>query len=381
MKTWLLALMLLAPGTVGCGKVFLEPDNDTGPEGLYVSDIDPHYGPTAGGNVVTISGGGFEGSVSVGFGNATVDATVLDPETITVAAPEAGMEITVDVVVSSSLGEVTVAEGYVFTDTDIPPDPDDTSTETSGVGGVVEFSHLQVACTDCFGTTSPQVYAFAAFHDATAQTWTEWLPSPGGCVQDPASVPPTSSFLDIGQNVHMVAGSNSITLTRTTVSGDVQYDAGSLSDGDFQRNTAFDLEAADGGSWGPFTVVDAVTTGQMITSLSPVELIYTSPTQAFGRGLLEQPIAYSPYGGSGTFVVLLGFYNAQGTSYLGSVVCRDYDNGSFTLHQGYANAYPTGSLVAVYMYRYLIEWTPIPAAGSYLESVVSIGVLGTASIR
>ena len=381
MRSWLLALLLLAPVVGGCGQTFLEPNVDTGPEGLYVADVEPHYGPTTGGNTVTITGGGFEGTVSVKFGGAAVDATVVDANNLTVVAPDAGMELVVDLVVSSSLGEVTLEGGYTFTDTDIPPDPDDTATgDIEGVGGVVEFTHLQVACTDCFGTTSPQVAAFAAFHNATTATWTDWLPSPGACVQDAGSVPPTSSFLDVGQNVHLVAGSNSITLTRTTVSGDVQYDAGFLGDADFQRNTAFDLQAADGGSWGPFTVVDAVTTGQMITSLSPVDLIYTSPQQAFGRGILEQPIQYSPYGGSGSFVVLLGFYSSQ-VNYIGSVVCRDYDNGTFTLHQGYLNAYPSGSLVAVYMYRYLIEWTPMAAAGSYLESVTSIGILGTASLR
>jgi hypothetical protein len=383
MKHLALALLLAAPATVGCGQTFLEPNVDSGPEGLYVSDIEPHYGPTAGGNTVTITGGGFEGEVSVGFGNAVVGATVLDEGTITVSAPSSdGMELTVDVVIGSEQDELTVPGGYTFTDSDIPPDPDDTAGgEIEGVGGVVEFSHLQIACTDCFGATSPQVYAFAAFHDATSQTWTDWLPSPGSCAQDPGSVQPTTSFLDVGQNVHLVAGSNSITLTRTTVSGDVQYDGGALSDADFQRNTAFDLEAADGGSWGPFTVVDAVTTGQMITSISPVELLYVQIQQAFQPGLLSQPIQYSPYGGSGSFVVLLGFYSADGSQYLGSVVCRDYDNGTFTLHQGYANAYPRGSLVAVYMYRYLIEWTPNPAAGSYLESVTSIGVVGTTSIR
>lgn len=379
MNHWLLALLLLAPGLGGCGRVFLEPDVDTGPEGLYVSDIEPHYGPTAGGNEVTITGGGFEGTVSVRFGNATVDAAVLDASSISVTAPDAGMELQVDVVVRSDLGETVVEGGYTFTDSDIP---DDTAGgDIEGVGGVVEFSHLQIACTDCFGTTSPQVSAFAAFHHATSSTWTEWLPNPGSCVTDPSSVPPTSSFLDVGQNVHLVAGSNSLTLTRTTVGGDVQYDAGSLGDSDFQRTTAYDLEAADGGAWGPFTVVDAVTTGQMITSLYPIELIYTQPQQAFGRGLLDQPIVYSPYGGSGTFVVLLGFYSSNGANYLGSVVCRDYDNGTFTLHQGYTRSFPSGSLVAVYMYRYQIEWTPMPAAGSYIESVTSIGVVGTASLR
>jgi hypothetical protein len=390
MIRWLpLLLALVAPGAAGCGKTFLEPNVDTGRQGLYVTAVNPHYGPTSGGNVVTLVGGGFEGNVSVDFGNATVAGTVLDTHTVTVTAPDAGMELVVDLAVRSDLGEIVLSDGYTFTDGEPPDDPYDTGetgeTDISGVGGVIEFSHLHVACTSCFDPPADQVqvYAFAAFHHATASTWTEWMPDPGSCLVDPSSVQPTSSFLDIGQNVHLVAGSSSVTLTRTTVSGQVQYDAGALGDADFMRNTAYDLEAADGGSWGPFTVVDAVTTGQNITSISPIELLYTQPNQAFQPALSRSgtTISYAPYGGTGSFLVLLGVYNPQGSSYLGSVVCREYDNGSLSIPSSVLSSYPSGSLVVVYMYRYIIEWTPNPAAGSYLESVVSHGVLGTASLR
>ena len=301
------------------------------------------------------------------------------------------MELEVDVVVRSSLGEVTVPGGYTFSDSVIP---DDTSGgDIDGVGGVVEFSHLQIACTECFGATSPQVSAFAAFHNATATTWTSWLPDPGSCVSNPSNTPPASSYLDIGTNIHLTAGSRSLTLTRTTVGGQAQYDAGSLTDSDFQRNTAYDLEAADGGDWGPFTIVDAVTTGQMITSVTPNELLYVATPRflggtctnycAFDAQMSRQgtTISYSPFGVTGTFVAMLGMYDGTSGNYIGTVLCRDYDNGSITIPASSLSAYAPGTLVAVYMYRYIIEWTANPASKSYVESVVSIGVLGTASLR
>jgi hypothetical protein len=379
-------LILLAPLGAGCGTMFLEPLNDSGApeEGLHIADIDPHYGPTAGGNEVTITGGGFEGTVVVRFGNAAADITVLDAGTISAIAPEAGMELTVDVSVTSSLGEVVDEGGYTFTDGEPPPDTDDTGS-ASGVGGLVQFSHLQVACTQCFDPPAAgvEVSALAAFHQATSSTWTDWLPANGSCAVNPSNTAPTSSFLDVGSNVHLTAGTSSITLTRTTVGGQVQYDAGPLNDGNFQRNTAYDLEAADGGSWGPFTVVDAVTTGQMITSIQPVELIYTDPREAFAPALSRSgsTISYSPYGGSGSFVLALDVYNAQGTSWLGSVVCRDYDNGSISIPASALSSFPANALSVVGMYRYGITWTPNPASGSNIEAVVSIGVLGTATIR
>jgi hypothetical protein len=387
-RTVWLALALLA----GCGPWYLERVTGPDEESLRVDDIDPAWGPTTGRTEVAITGAGFTGDVGVRFGNSAGDVTVVDPNNLTVLAPDAeGMAITVDVTVTSSLGEVTVPDGFAYTD-DTPPDTDDTGAGIDGVGGVVEFSHLQVACTACFGTTSPQVYAFAAFHQPVQSTWTGWLPDPGACVANPSNSAPTSSFLDLGANIHLTAGSRSLTLTRTTVEGDVQYDAGSLTDSDFQRNTAYDLEAADGGVWGPFTVVDAVTTGQMITSISPEELLFVSaPTWLGGTcnrncafdAVLSRAGAtftYSPYGGTGTFVVLLGLYDGTSGQAIGSILCRDYDNGSISVPASYLSAYPRGTLAAVYLYRYLIVWTPNSAAGSYLESVVSIGVLGTATL-
>ncbi len=380
----LLLVALLAPPLSGCGKLFLEPDVDTGQEGLYVSDIDPYFGPTNGGNTVTITGGGFEGTVSVGFGNADVGATIVDSGTITATAPDAGgMELTVDVSVRADLGEVVVEDGYTFSDEYVPP-PDDTDIETQGVGGVVEFTHLQIACTECFDppADSVSVAGFAAFHDATTATWMEWLPSPGTCSTTISSSKPTSSFLDLGQHIYLTAGSESIVLNRTTVGGNPQYDAGTLTDNDFQRNTAFDLEAADGGTWGPFTVVDAVTTGDMFSTIEPYEMLYVSSRDAFAPVLSRQgsTISYQPYATMDYVVVLLGLYSGTNGAYLGTLMCVDNDNGSISLPSSSLGAYPQGTLVAAYIYRYQIEWTPMEVSGSYLESVVSVGVVGTATL-
>jgi len=377
---------LLLPLVAGCGQLWLEPTVDSQARGLVVGAIAPHYGPTGGGNTVTITGSGFQGDIAVRFGNAALDVAVVDEQNISVVAPDAGMEITVDVTVSSSLGEELVEGGYAFTDSTPPPDPDDSAVDIDGVGAVVEMTHLQVACTECFGMSPSdqvQVSAVAAFHEPWSGTWTGWLPTPGTCESDPAGASgPTSGYLDLGQNVHLTAGSRTITLTRTTVSGQIQYDAGALQDGDWARNAAYDLEVADGGDWGAFIVSDAVMTGSMIESISPVELLYTSSQSSFVQALSRSgsTITYSPYGGTGSFVALLGIYNEQGTTLLGTLLCREYDNGSITLPGSELSAYPPRSLVAVYMYRYQIEFTPLEVSSAYLESVVSVGVVGTASL-
>lgn len=380
----LLLIAGLAPAVAGCGQLFLESNLDSGPEGLYVTEIEPHYGPTTGGNTVTITGGGFLGDVTVEFGNAVADVTVVDSENLTVVAPDAGgMELTVDLSVRSDLGAVSVEDGYVFSDSHVP-DPDDTSTEIDGIGGVIEFSHVQVACTTCFDPPADavSVAAFGAFHNATSATWTDWLPEPGTCSTTAGSSQPTSSFLDVGSHVYLTAGSESIVLTRTTAGANPQYDAGMLTDSDFQRNTAFDLESADGGDWGPFTVVDAVVTEDMFSTIEPFQMLFVQPQDAFFPALSRggTTITYQPYSTMDYVVVLLGLYSGSNGAFLGSLMCVDTDSGAISLPSNYMSAYPQGTLAAVYLYRYEIEWTAMEVSGSYLESVVSVGVVGTATV-
>ena len=61
----------------GCGKMGLDPNEDTAPAAeLRVDALDPDWGPTSGGNQVAISGAGFVGAVGVSFGNAELAVPV-----------------------------------------------------------------------------------------------------------------------------------------------------------------------------------------------------------------------------------------------------------------------------------------------------------------
>ncbi len=371
----------------GCGKMGLDPNEDTAPAAeLRVDALDPDWGPTSGGNQVAISGAGFVGAVGVSFGNAELAVTVVDEQQLTVIAPDAGVEATVDVTVRSDLGEVLLEGGYSFSD-DGPPPPDDTGETTTidGIGGVVEFSHLMVACTTCFDPPyeAITVSAGAAFHEPAQQSWTEWLPDIGQCVTSFDNSPPASSFMDLGEMVYLNSGSLSIALVRTYDSGSVEYQPGStLDNDDFSQNAAYDLLVPDGGELGAFELEDAVITGQHFSDIQPVGLIYTDPQSAFAPVLSASnaTISYAPSGGTGSFLVLLGIYTPQG-QYSGTVLCRDNDDGSITIPSSYFSGALPGSMLTVQMMRYQIEWTEAPTLGSFLESVVSIGILGTASLQ
>lgn len=369
-------LGLLAPG---CGGVGLERTVDPEVESLRVEAIEPDWGPTCGGNEVTITGAGFVGDVTVKFGNAALDVTVLDHGELVVTAPDAGgVELGVDVTVESDLGAVVVEGGYTFTDGG-PPD----TGPSEGVGGLIELSHLQIACPACFSVTEGvEVSAVAAFHQPVSGTWTGWMPATGTCVTNPTSTAPTSAFEDVGSTVHLTSGSTTMSLARVLDGGQTRYEALNLTDSQFLRNAAWDLTVADGGEWGPFSVDDAVFTGSMITELTPLDILQTQPRNAFADVINRAGTTFTwgPYGGTGTFIVHLVIYNAQGTTVLGQVMCRGDDNGSLTVPGTYLT-YPQGSLVAVYMYRHQAGFAAVDAMGAFIESSVTIGVLGTASLR
>ena len=69
----------------------------------------------SGGTSVTISGNGFEGDVEVSFGNLALDITVIDAQTILFSTPSSPSEAQIDVTVRSDIGEVTIDNGFTYT--------------------------------------------------------------------------------------------------------------------------------------------------------------------------------------------------------------------------------------------------------------------------
>ncbi len=380
-------MTLLLLTLLSCGRApGIQPyPDETGQDPVRIQDIDPSWGPQEGGTAVEITGLGFEGLVTVRFGEQPVAVTKLDPTTLLVSSPAGPFGQAVDVTVVSDLGEAVAEEGFLYSDT--PPDTDtDTDTDwASGLtGGVAELSLLQIACPDCFGYTSAlDIYASVAVHEPTSGSWLSWLPSEGTCALDPVQAPLASTTLDLGEWAYLSAGSTALALRRTQGDGGPTYTASGLTEADYITNSSYDLSVPDGGSWGPFDVDDAVLTPQGWDTIEPWQMLLTSPQQAFTAQLSRAgaTITWSPSGGSGTFVVLLGIYNPQGTALLASLLCRGPDNGAMNLPGGYLSAYPQGSLVAVYIYRYQISSRTIPANGATLESVAQLGVLGPATLR
>ncbi len=390
-----------------CGGLGLEttvPDSGEEASAVTVTSVTPAWGPPRGGTEVTIVGTGLEGAVRVGFGSAWVDAVRVASDTIVVASPDAGMEITVDLTVESALGSTVVPQGFSFRE-DAPPDTGGTDTgsgdtadtgtdsgggdtggggggTTGGVGGVVEFGYLVVACPECFGTTSQvEVTAAAAFHASTVAGWVDWLPDVGGCTTTVEPTPPTTRFLDAGDWVYLEAGSRSVGLRATGSGSSTEYAASNLDTTDFVRNAAFDVRVTGGPDLEAFTAVDAVRTPQGFDDLQPIGILGDVNT-AFSQRISKRAATFTwaPSGGDGSFVVLLQAYNPAGTVLLGNVLCRGPDNGALTVPSTYLSGFPSGALLALTLSRYQIDTFDLPG-GAVADSVVTMGALGTGVLQ
>lgn len=391
------ALILLAGCGAGLTPYNLDPV-DTDPlieeaEGLVVDRIDPGWGPPGGGTEVIIEGAGFEGEVTVAFGRAQVDVTQMGPGTLRVTTPAAGSPAIVDVTITSGLGEVVLEDGFAFREW--PPDgdtgepPDDTGDPgdpdpTGLVGGIAQFTRTQVACPPCFNLTeSLDINAQAGFHDPVARGWLDWIPPVGQCVTDPDASGPSVRLLDVGPWTYLQSGSSNVGLRRTSTQAGTLYDAQALAPSQWLNNSSFDVSVPDGGALGgSFTVPDALVTPQGFDTIEPPAMLYTSPDLAFTAliSASRPTVAWSPSGGSGTFVVVVDVYSPDGAAYLGQVYCHGADNGAMTLPAAALSRYPAFSLLAVGLYRTWIDEAVIPVNGASLETLAQSGVLGTATL-
>ena len=365
------------------------PDDQEGEVGIV--KLDPNWGHPDEDTIVTITGWGLEGDVSIQFGNADLQVTRVSEDAVVVTAPAIGFETTVDVKVVSDLGSYEEIKGFTYSyskpnnDTDDTDDTNDTETGGSGsgkLGGLVHFTRVQIACKECFGMTSELlVEANAAFHSPTNVDFLSWQPTKGSCLANAAPNDVNVTRYDVGEWVYLNSGSTSVGLRRTAGTDGTLYSAANLTLESFISNASYDLSVTEGGELGgAFEIQDALNTPQGFSDIQPYELLLVNPAVAFSAPVSASGTNFSwaPYGGTGTFMIQIDVYDPTGASYLGNLVCLGDDSGSMYVPGGYFNSYPYGSLLAVKMYRQQVEETVIPASGDILQSVSHAGVWGTA---
>jgi hypothetical protein len=370
----LLFLLFALPGCGGLTR-FADVADDT----VQVNRVNPDHGDV--GTVVTIRGDGFEGPVDVYFDGYPAMASVVDAKTVQATAPDAsGL---VDVTVITENGESTLVGAFTYGDAGFIgfDDEDSGALSGGGVGGLVEVTHLQTACPECFGTTEIDVTASAVFHDPASGSWMDGFPALGGCDVNGAASPLADSYTDVGDFVYLTAGSKSLVLKRTQSEGGPKYTAQSTDTYDFARSAFYDLQAPDGGDMGPIDLTDVLLTPSGFDSIEPWDMLYTSSQSAFSASVSKSyaALSWSPAGADQIRVIVTVFDGYSG-SYLGSVDCRDYDNGYFVVPPQSLSSFPAYSLLGIYIFRVSNTEMVMGNNGATVEGVSSMGVLGTATL-
>jgi hypothetical protein len=392
MKHALLLLALSAGCGIGLDPLSTETGSDqTGEVGI--SSVEPNWGHPDEDTVVTITGWGLEGDLALQFGNADLQVTRIGAETIIVTAPAVGFETKVDIQLMSDLGDVTLPEGFSYSyskpkDDTGETDSGETDTSETGssgtgqVGGLLHFLRTQIACPSVFGMTDGLIVeGSAAFHSPSSASWLDWQPPTGSCTVNAVPNDMSVTRYDVGEWLYLSAGSTSVGLRRTTGTDGYMYEGSNLSLEDFISNASYDLSVNDGGELGgAFDIPNAVMTPQGFTDIQPYQLLLTHPDAQFTAPVSKSGTYFSwaPSGGTGDFMIQVDVYDPTGASYLGNVVCLGPDNGSMTIPGGLLASYPTGSLLAVKLYRQQVEESIIPINGHTLQAIGHGGVWGTA---
>ena len=379
---------------LGCGDFGLDsgiPDDDECVDSeVCIYGLNPDWGPIEGGTSVTVEGRGFSGDVQLFFGNAALDISVLTDEVITLTTPSVPAEGSIDVTVSSALGEYTLEDGWAYassdpgdadTDADADSDTDtdtdaDTDVQPSGqIEGLVEMSYLAYACPGCFSLSSAlQFNIAAAFHDPASSGWYDHLPPKGNCTTTITASSPASTYNDLGQWAYLTSGANNIALQRQTVGGQPVYQSSALGQDDLIKNAYFDLSVPDAG----LEVESVLLTPSGFDGIEPSGITLDDP-YAFQTPISRAAATFSwtPSGVSESFIVQVDAYSSTDGSYLGSVLCHTEDTGSATLPSAGFQNIPNGSLLAISLLRMEFSSEVNPNTGHTIQGAAQLGLVGT----
>ena len=379
-----ITICLLIP-TIGCDELGIKRSTilDTGTdteepaEEFTVIDISPNYGAISGGTSVSILGNGFEGDVEVEFGNLPIDITVIDPETILFQTPSSPVETAVDVTVRSDLGEVTIENGFTYTN-DAPDEDTDTqdtdvtdtgsgSTGSTGLtGGLVEMWRKVYACPSCFDPPVQQqtIEASVSIHTPIQGSWLSWLPPLNSCIS-------VLNYPDLGNSINL--GSVSITGNNTIINLNLDQAQGSylnnmVAPTDYEYQTLYGLQTND------VSFGQILQTPSIIDSIEPSGLLDAQGfVQPFSKSNFG--VWWGPNGSTDTILFLLEVYGQTGS--YDTVTCLTTDSGGLGLDPTLLSNFVSGDLLIISLYRLQLTGAIHPDNGSTVEAVGAVGIIGT----
>ena len=320
----------------GDGDADADADADADTDGtITITDLEPYYGTTVGGQTVTISGGPFDESATVRFGSNTASVQTYGTSSLRVTTPSASGEGSVDVIVSTDDGSGSAQDAYYYFE------------DGAGMAGLVGDIGWYVYLGNFWKDPSPFGAAwFSIMVPDDFHLWEWYAPGTDNCVND--SWTPTDKIYvyELDSRTAVIRPASGSPTTLTWDASGLQYAYEDLSSSQFQANTTYDLDTIEPSDFVPIEASQLAKT--------PAAFNITSPTMT---GSSPARVSRSSFnlswtGSGGDAVVIMAYmYNAAGTAIDQSVYCVANDDGNFTIPSSAWSGFSSGRWIQVVVKR------------------------------
>ena len=243
-----------------------------------------------------------------------------------------------------------------------------------GIVGYTHYSLQQVACPECVGSAQEITLNFSAlFHEPITDSHTEWIPSPGTCIQNLQETVPSTNPIDVGAQITITGPVHSFSAQKYGTG----YQTSNIYETQYDRDSIHTV-----GSTVLYDEYEFVST-RGFDYIEPAAMLYVDMSYAYQAPIYRSGASFywGPSGSEENFMIIVAVYTSNGASLIGYTTCVSQDVGYLTIPSTYLSSYPPGSLVAIHLSRQAIELVPSYDLGGYVESHMEWEVVGTGYIE
>jgi len=258
-------------------------------------------------------------------------------------------------------------------DTNEPADSGE-GLPNSGITGYTNYKLRQVACPACVGESQEITVTFSGqFHQPSTDGHTEWIPSPGTCVDNLYTVSPSTVPMSVGSSFTVSSPGHSFVVPQT---GNGTYQTTQIWESQYQRDSVYTVQTDEGS----FDLVSS----HGFDFIEPYTLLWVDPSYAYDAAIYRNSattFSWSPTNTDSIFMITVAVYSWDGSQFLGRVDCVDEDSGYMSIPGSYFQQFPPGSLAAVHLNRHKIELVETDINNSFIETHTEWEVVGTGHIE
>jgi len=338
-----------------------DADADADTDGtITISDLDPYYGTTNGGQTVTISGGPFDASASVRFGSNTASVQNFGTDSLVVTSPSASGESSVDVIVSTDAGSGSAQDAFFYFE--------DGAGQAGLVGDISWYVYLGDFWKDPtpFGSAWFSIMVPDDFH-----LWEWYAPGIDNCVDDSWSPTAEIYVYEVDARTSTIRPTSGSSTTMTWDASALQYSNDDLSAAQFQTATTYDLDTIESSDFVPIDVSQLAKTPSTFNITSP-SLTGSTPARV-SRSSFD--VRWSGSGGD-VVLIMAHMYNSAGTAIDQSVYCVANDDGAFTIPSSAWSGFSSGRWIQLVVKRMVEQGGTVGYNGSESRVVGSYANVG-----